>query len=105
MKSSHTRRKEFFFTYEYGSGVHVAMADGSVKFLRTEGLSNEELRQKIETGSFKDSDFGYYDYYSAKSIPNWSNIAALAVWLLSVGTLMTHAVRSRKILSVPPRAD
>jgi hypothetical protein len=34
--------------------------------------------------------------------PNWPNIAALAVWLLSVGTLLTHAVRSRKVLPVPP---
>ena len=25
----------------------------------------------------------------------WPNIAALAVWLLSVGTLLTYAVRSR----------
>ena len=28
---------------------------------------------------------------------NWPNIAALAVWLLSVGTLLTRAVRSRKV--------
>jgi hypothetical protein len=45
--------------------------------------------------------------------PNWSNIAALAVlywpnlaalaaWLASVGTLLTRAVRSRKAPSVPP---
>jgi hypothetical protein len=27
---------------------------------------------------------------------NWPNIAALAVWLLSVGTLLVGAVRSRK---------
>ena len=32
----------------------------------------------------------------------WPNIAALAVWLLSVGTLLTHAVRSRKVQPVPP---
>ena len=32
---------------------------------------------------------------------NWPNIAALAVWLLSVGTLLTCAVRSRKLRSVP----
>jgi len=31
--------------------------------------------------------------------PNWPNIAALAVWLLSVGTLLYDAVRSRKRLS------
>ena len=27
---------------------------------------------------------------------NWPNIAALAVWLLSVGTLLTCAVRGKK---------
>jgi len=32
---------------------------------------------------------------------NWPNIATLAVWLLSVGTLLTHAVRSRKTVSAP----
>jgi uncharacterized membrane protein YhhN len=32
---------------------------------------------------------------------NWPNIAALAVWLLSVGVLLTCAVRSRKRLPVP----
>ena len=34
--------------------------------------------------------------------PYWPNLAALAVWLLSVGVLLTHAVRSRKAPSVPP---
>ncbi len=33
---------------------------------------------------------------------NWPNIAALAAWMLSVGVLLTHAVRSRKVLSVTP---
>ena len=33
--------------------------------------------------------------------PYWPNIAALAVWLLSVGTLLVGAVRSRKVLAVP----
>jgi hypothetical protein len=32
----------------------------------------------------------------------WPNISALAVWLLSVGALMTIAVRSRTPQAVPP---
>ena len=36
---------------------------------------------------------------AALAVLYWPNIAALAVWLLSVGTLLTHAVRSRKTLS------
>ena len=39
--------------------------------------------------------FGWY--------PNWPNIAALAMWLLSVGTLLTHAVRSRNRSPAPPQ--
>ena len=39
---------------------------------------------------------------AALAVLYWPNLAALAVWLLSVGALLTHAVRSRKILSVPP---
>ena len=31
LSSNHGRREEFFFTYDYGSGVNVAMADGSVR--------------------------------------------------------------------------
>ncbi len=34
--------------------------------------------------------------------PIWPSIAALAVWLLSVGTLLTLAVRRRKMSPVPP---
>jgi hypothetical protein len=33
---------------------------------------------------------------------NWPNIAALAVWLLSVAALLTRAVRSRKVRPLPP---
>jgi CDP-diglyceride synthetase len=33
---------------------------------------------------------------------NWPNIAALAVWLASVGTLLVGAVRGRKPRSVSP---
>jgi hypothetical protein len=41
-------------------------------------------------------------YYWALTESNWPpNIAALAVWLLSVGTLLIGAVRSRKKSPVP----
>ena len=34
--------------------------------------------------------------------PNWPHIAALAVWLASVGALLVGAVRGRKARSEPP---
>jgi hypothetical protein len=45
MSSNHRPVEEFFYTYDCASGVVVAMADGSVTFLRTDNLSPEKLRQ------------------------------------------------------------
>jgi hypothetical protein len=42
------------------------------------------------------------DLYDSHRRLNWPNIAALAVWLLSVGLLLTRAVRSRKPQAVRP---
>ena len=103
LTSDHGRREEFFFTYDYVSGVNVAMADGSVRFLRTGNRSPEELRRILQIGGFTEEEIGNQgDFYGGRLRLNWPNIAALAVWLLSVGVLLTHAVRSRKPLSVPP---
>ena len=33
LSSFHCRRGDFFFTYDYDSGVNVVLADGSVHFL------------------------------------------------------------------------
>ncbi len=62
-------------SYDQNCGdVYAALADGSVHCLPPGGLSTMGLRGR----------------------PNWPNIAALAVWLLSVGLLLDGAVRSRK---------
>ena len=82
------------------AGVYVAMADGSVGFLRTGNRSTEDLRKVLQIGGYKEEARGFTRPYGEPRL-NWPNIAALAVWLLSVGTLLTHAVRSRKRLSVP----
>ena len=101
LSSNHRHAKEFFFTYDYGTGVNVAMADGSVRFLRTDwpfgrGLAESSANRRLtEETRIRVSS-------TAERHLNWPNIAALAVWLLSVGMLLTHAVRSRKVLPVPP---
>jgi len=94
---------DFFFIREYGSGVYAAMADGSVRILRTDGLSTADLRKLLEIGGCKTGQTvidGSTGEYTRRL--NWPNIAALAVWLLSVGTLLIGAVRGRKIMSVSP---
>ena len=42
VSSNHGRREEFFFIYDRGSGVNVAMADGSVRYLRLGNRSTED---------------------------------------------------------------
>ena len=56
------------------------MFDSDVHWLLPDGLSTEGPRISV----------------------NWPNIAALAVWLLSVGTLLTRAVRSRRTTLLSP---
>ena len=78
-------------------------ADGSVRFLRTGNRSPEELRRILQIGGFTEEEIGNQgDFYGGRLRLNWPNIAALAVWLLSVGVLLTHAVRCRKPQAVPP---
>ena len=88
---THGRREEFFFTYGDGPCINVAMADGSVRTLRLGDRSAEELRKLFEIGGCTEEVL----YESARRV-NWPNIAALAVWLLSVGTLLIGAVRGRR---------
>ena len=80
----------------------MAMCDGSVRSLRLDGLSADRLRKLLEVGGCADERSPFANTPYGPVNLNWPNIAALAVWLLSVGALLTLAVRSRKQLSVPP---
>ncbi len=103
LASHRVGHKEFLFICDGGTGVHVAMADGSVHFLRTDCLSGEDLRKVLAIGGCKDVAGGPHVVLDEEDWRfNWPNIAALAIWLLSVGTLLIGAVRSRKTLSAPP---
>jgi prepilin-type processing-associated H-X9-DG protein len=97
VSSNHGPHDEFFFIYDQRFGANVAMADGSVYYLPPGNLSTERLRKILQVGGYKEKETGWGDdsYDGARRL-NWPNIAALAVWLLSVGTLLVRAVRSRK---------
>ncbi len=97
VSSNHGQREDFFFKYDRASGVNVAMVDGSVRYLWLGNRSIDDLRKLLQIGGFREEESG-----DPVRRPNWPNIAALAVWLLSVGTLLTLAVRSRKPRSVSP---
>jgi prepilin-type processing-associated H-X9-DG protein len=101
--SNHEPHSDFFYIYEPSSSAHAAMADGHVRYLPPGSLSAEHLPKLLQVNGCKEEEINSLeDFYNSHRRPNWPNIAALAVWLLSVGTLLTFAVRSRKPRSVSP---
>jgi prepilin-type processing-associated H-X9-DG protein len=98
--------EDFFFIYDQPFGVNVAMVDGSVCYLPPGSFSIAGLLKMLRIGGFGEEEqkgiWSGADTYGGERHLNWPNIAALAVWLLSVGTLLTGVVRSRRRLSVPP---
>jgi hypothetical protein len=101
LSSNHGRHKDFFSIADPDGGVVVAMADSSTNYLPLGNLSLADQRKNLESGGCIMATENYERLFSHKRRPNWPNIAALAVWLLSVGLLLTHAVRSRKRPSAP----
>ena len=102
LSSNHRPPDSFFYSYEATSGVNVALADGSVWYLRTDNLSAERVRQILEIGGFTDDAIASQSDLSAGKRLNWPNVAALAVWFVSVGALLSAAVRGRKARLAPP---
>jgi hypothetical protein len=97
VSSNHGPREDFFFTYDHGCGANVAMVDGHEEYLLPGSLSTERLRKILQVGGYREEENGSGDaVYGEGRRLNWPNIAALAVWLLSVGVLLYRAVRSRK---------
>jgi len=75
------------------------MADGSVRYLPPGSLTPGRLPRILEIGGCKEADTKPCQAGSVVHRRlNWSNIAAFAVWLLSVGVMLSKAVRSRKHL-------
>jgi len=102
VSSHHGLEKGFFFVYDRPAVAVVAMASGGTSDLPLGSLSPEELRKALQIGGFSEDIKSRDGFRDRGRRPNWPNIAALAVWLLSVGTLLTQAVRSRKTWSTPP---
>jgi hypothetical protein len=96
--SRHGQGENFLFTYDDGPRIFMALADGSVQCLRPEGLSTEGLWRMLQVGACHEEELDRLASASrgVKMHPKWPNIAALAVWLLLVGTLLVGAVQSRR---------
>ncbi|MEN6459611.1 MAG: DUF1559 domain-containing protein [Thermoguttaceae bacterium] len=91
LASAHGPLSRGFFYHDTPRHVWVAMADGSVQLLPVSVIEKSRLRDLLSAGKF-DSD----EIVSCSRGINWTNCAALAVWLASVGLLFYRAWRSRK---------
>jgi hypothetical protein len=90
LSRNHGGRTGFFLIDNSDPCVNAAMADASVGPLRLNDRSLQELRDVLQIGAISRALIGDPRHL------NWRNIAALAVWLLSVGTLLAVVVRSRR---------
>jgi hypothetical protein len=95
VSSNHRSLDDFFFAQE-GCDASAAMADGHIERLPTASLSPERLRDILRIGGFWPYGTNSAEALGASRRLNWPNIASLAVWLLSVGTLLTVAARGTK---------
>jgi hypothetical protein len=87
----------FFSIFEGRTGVHVVMADGSVRFLRTDTLTLGDLKKVLQIGGCKNGEIGGSLLIDEREVClNWRNFAAPVVWLSAVGTMVTVAVLRRK---------
>jgi hypothetical protein len=94
--SHHGPQSDFFFIYDSFACANVAMADGDVRYLPPGSLSAERLSKLLQIGGCEASEFDSNgNLCQEHRRPNWPNIAALAVWLISVAALLARAVRSR----------
>ncbi len=98
--SHYGHEKGFFFVYDRPTVASIATVS-DIFDLPPGSLSREELRKALQIGGFTEEVRSRDGYRDCPRHLNWPNIAALAVWLVSVGTLLTHALRSRKRSSVP----
>lgn len=101
--SRHGDYNGFFYSKRRCDGINVSFADGHQQFLSLDGVDAKLLAKYLRIGGFEDASYVEMEASQYQTPPgqddfriHWPNIAALLVWLLSVGLLMFRAVRSRK---------
>jgi prepilin-type processing-associated H-X9-DG protein len=90
----HLSSPGFFFQDRF-SGACIAFADGHVQFLPGAAVASDKLKDWLAVGGFKDEEIDGMPPSYGRTI-NWTNCAALVVWIASVGLLLYRARRSRK---------
>jgi prepilin-type processing-associated H-X9-DG protein len=85
-----------FFSQETVTGACIAFADGHVQFLPAAAVASDKLKDWLAVGGFSDEEIDALPPSYGRTI-NWTNCAALVVWIASVGLLFYRARRSRKV--------
>jgi hypothetical protein len=94
--SYHSDPSDFFTVCEPSPGANVAMADSFTDYLPPGSLAAKHLPELLQMGGYDREKIDLHvANYEFRRRPNWPNIAALAVWLVSVAALLVRAVRSR----------
>jgi hypothetical protein len=93
--SKHGPQADFFYVYDEANGAYAIMADGTVRYLLRSSLTPEHLPALLQIGGCKEGSMvtGVRTSQWIRHL-NWPNIAALAVWLITVAALLARAVRS-----------
>ena len=85
-----------FFSQESVTGACIAFADSHVQFLPSAAVASDKLKDWLAVGGFSDEEIDALPLSYGRTI-NWTNCAALVVWIASVGLLFYRARRSRKV--------
>lgn len=86
---------EEYFTYNPRPGAHVALADGSVRFVPGGLLAPERLPELLKIGGFHE-ELLQADWRGRGELIYWPRCIAVVVWPFAIGCLMVLAVRGRK---------
>jgi len=91
-----------FFYHDTTAAVNSLMMDGGVQSLSPRCLTGKRFKALLQSDWSKDNEIDRIDWSvdDQELLIHWQNVAALAVWFVSVGLLLYRAVRSRK---APPQ--
>jgi hypothetical protein len=85
-----------FFSQESVTGACISFADAHQQFLPAAAIASDKLKDWLAVGGFSDEEIDALPPSYGRTI-NWTNCAALVVWIASVGLLFYRAWRSRKV--------
>jgi hypothetical protein len=86
----------FFFQDLTLLGSYVGFMEGSSEYFPVSAVGPNKLKNWFSVGGYNRAEIHAFQDKGSPSI-NWTNCAALVVWIASVGLLLYRARRSRKV--------